>query len=117
VSPFEQKVLLYLLIGTWATIVPTLAGALWWFVKKDRTAFFGKLRTHEQRLDDHAKEIGDLNTAVFGHDGSSGVSKWEHRARTLLTPVVDEIHELGKQLGKLKLVIARIPGVDIKDIP
>lgn len=112
-----NKLLLWGFVTTWATVIPTLAACLWWFVKKDRSSFFAKLRQHEERLDMNEKEVADLNTAVFGLDGASGINKWEHRARGLLQPVTSEVAELKGAVDKLRLAIARaVPGVSLSDL-
>lgn len=116
-SEFEIKVVVGLLVSTWAVVVPGLMAALWWFVKKDRSAFFTKLREHDAQLTEYGLEIVDLNNAVFGHDRVSGINKWEHRARSLLQPTESRLQELSGTVRKLTLAIARaVPTIDLQDL-
>lgn len=116
-TPFELRTLIGLLVLTWSVVVPGMATALWWFVRKDRTSFLEKFGEHAARLDEHSSAIGDLNLSVFGYDGASGINKWEHHARTLLTPIEMKVTDLGMKFDKLRLAIARaVPSVDLRDL-
>jgi hypothetical protein len=129
VTPAQfNSLLLSAFVGTWTIVIPALAYAVLWYVKKDRDAFFGKIRDANVRIDandelisSHNKSIDDLEAAVYGINGEGGVlkwdAKWDLKTRNLLQPFASQLEHIDGRLDKFALALARaVPGIELKDL-
>lgn len=104
-------------VATWTVVIPALGWTIIWFIRKDRTAFFHKLREHETQLEKLKESVDGLESIVYGPNGDDGVNKWENKMRNIMLPFTSRLDSMNERLSRFGIALARaVPAINLNDL-